>query len=81
MRLARPVYESMPPIYASIGALGLVIAYLDPEGLRTVVAFCIGMLMEVAALTVFLRRQDYRAKSREYAGTLVDLASLGLPRR
>jgi hypothetical protein len=81
MRLARPVYESMPPLYASIGALGLLIAYLDPEGPRTMVAFGIGLLMEIAALTVFLRRQDYRAKVREYAGGLVDLPSLDLPPR
>ncbi len=81
MRLARPVYESVPSLYASIGGVGLLIAYLDPEGPRTVIAFVIGMLMEVAALTVFLRRQDYRAKVREYAGGLIDLASLDLPRR
>jgi hypothetical protein len=77
MRLARPIYESMPPIYAVIGGLGFLVAYLDPDGTRTVVAFSIAVAMEIAALTVFLRRQDYRARSREYPG---DLPSLDLPK-
>ena len=68
MQLARPIYESMPALYAAIGALGLLAAYLDPVGPLEVVAFCIGMAMEIAGLTVFLRRQDYRARAREYAG-------------
>ena len=54
MRLARPVYECMPPLYAAIGGLGFAVAYLDPEGPRTVIAFLIALGMETAALTVFL---------------------------
>lgn len=73
MRLARPVYECMPPLYAAVGGLGFAIAYLDPEGPRTMIAFLIALAMETAALTVFLRRQDYRARSREYSGNLLDL--------
>jgi len=73
MRLARPVYECMPPLYAVIGAIGFGIAYLDPEGPRTVIAFLIAVGMETAALTVFLRRQDYRARIREYSGRILDL--------
>jgi hypothetical protein len=55
MRLARPVYESVPLIYALIGAGAGYISYLDPE--------------------VFLRRQDYRARSREYSGESIELPS------
>ncbi len=73
MRLSRPVYESMPPFYAAIGALGFAIAYLDPDGPQSVIAFVIALVMETAALTVFLRRQDYRARSREYSGHMLDL--------
>ncbi len=29
MRLARPVYESMPLVYAAIGGLAILLAYLD----------------------------------------------------
>jgi hypothetical protein len=33
------------------------------------------LIAEIAALTVFLRRQDYRALSREYSGEIIDLPS------
>ncbi len=75
MRLARPVYESLPLIYAAIGALGFLLAYIDPSVPRSVTAFTIGLLAQVAALTVFLRRQDYRDLSREYSGETIDLPS------
>lgn len=75
MRLARPVYEILPLIYVAIGALALLIAYFDPEGPRSVIAFAIGLLAQIAALTVFLHRQDYRAQSREYSGETIDFPS------
>jgi hypothetical protein len=75
MRLARPVYESMPLVYAAIGGLAILLAYLDPDGPRAVIAMCIGVAAEIAALTVFLRRQDYRELSREYSGETIDLPS------
>jgi hypothetical protein len=39
------------------------------------IAFGIGLLAEIAALTVFLRRQDYRAQSREYSGETINYPS------
>lgn len=75
MRLARPVYESLPYLYMAIGGLAIVVFYLDPVGPRAAVAFVIGVVVETAALTVLLRRQDYRALSREYSGETIDLPS------
>jgi len=75
MRLARPVYESLPLVYAAIGGVALLVAYLDPEGRQTAIALVIGLMAEIAALTVFLRRQDYRALSREYSGEVIDFPS------
>jgi hypothetical protein len=75
MRLSSPVYESVPLIYAAIGGLAILVAYLDPEGPQTVFALIIGLIAEIAALTVFLRRQDYRALRREYTGETIDLPS------
>lgn len=75
MRLSRPVYESMPLIYAGIGGLAILVAYLDPDSARTPVAVIIGLVAEIAALTVFLRRQDSRALGREYTGRDLDLPS------
>jgi hypothetical protein len=73
MRLASPIYESVPLVYAGIGGLAMLIAYLDPVGPRTHIAFAIGLIGEIAALTLFLRRQDYRARRREYSNAKLDL--------
>jgi len=75
MRLARPVYESLPYFYMAIGALAIFVCYLDPAGPRGVIAFILGVTVETAALTLLLRRQDYRALSREYSGETIDLPS------
>ncbi len=75
MRLARPVYETLPFAYACIGATGVFLAYVDPAGPRAVGAFSIGLIAEIAALTIFLRRQDCRALSREYSGETIELPS------
>jgi hypothetical protein len=75
MRLSQPVYESLPYVYMAIGALAIFLFYLDPVGTRAVLAFVIGLLAETAALTLLLRRQDYRALSREYSGETIDLPS------
>ena len=75
MRLARPVYESLPYLYIAIGGLAIFLFYLDPVGLHAAAAFVIGFFAETAALTLLLRRQDYRALSREYSGETIDLPS------
>ena len=75
MRLARPVYESLPYVYMAIGGLAIFLFYLDPVGPRGVIAFVLGVVVETAALTLLLRRQDYRALSREYSGETIGLPS------
>ena len=75
MRLSRPVYESLPYLYMALGGLAIFIFYIDPVGRRAAIAFVIGVVIETAALTVLLRRQDYRALSREYSGETIDLPS------
>lgn len=75
MRLARPVYESLPYLYMALGGLAIFIFYIDPIGRRAAIAFVIGVVIETAALTLLLRRQDYRALSREYSGETIDLPS------
>lgn len=75
MRLSRPVYETLPLIYVAIAGVAWLIAYMDHQTARSQLAFIIGMLAAIAALTVFLRRQDYRAQSREYTGETIELPS------
>jgi hypothetical protein len=75
LRLARPVYESLPYVYMAIGGLAIFLFYVEPVGPRAILAFVLGCLVETAALTLVLRRQDYRALSREYSGETIDLPS------
>ena len=75
MRLARPVYESLPLVYMLLGGLAFLISYLAGAGIGAKVAFLIGIATEVGALTLVLRRQDYRALSREYSGETIELPS------
>jgi hypothetical protein len=72
MRLSRPVYESLPLVYMAIGAVGVMVFYLDP-GIGGKIAFVIGVCAAIAALTLFLRRLDYRTLSREYSGETIEL--------
>jgi len=72
MRLARPVYESLPVLYMAIGMVAIAVFYLDP-GASGKAAFIIGLCAETAALTLFLRRQDYRELRREYSGGELEL--------
>jgi hypothetical protein len=73
MRLAKPVYESLPLFYVGIGLAAIVIAYFEPQRIRSIVAFVIGLLAAIAALTIFLHRQDRRAFGREYRGDSLDI--------
>jgi hypothetical protein len=75
MRLARPVYESLPYVYMAIGGLAIFLFYIGEAGLGKEIAFAIGVASEIAALTLYLRRQDYRALSREYPGQTSDFPS------
>jgi energy-converting hydrogenase Eha subunit A len=73
MRLSKPIYESLPLLYVGIGMAAIVIAYFEPQRIRSIIAFVIGLLAAIAALTIFLHRQDRRALSREYRGDNLDI--------
>ena len=68
MRLAGPIYESLPIVYAAIGAFAIVVSYVDAEAARAAVTFVVGVGAEIAALTLILRRRGYREMRREYSG-------------
>jgi hypothetical protein len=75
MHLSRPVYETLPLTYVAIAGFAWLIAYLDPGGARSAIAFIIGIAASIAALTIFLHRKDYRAQRREYNGETIDFPS------
>jgi hypothetical protein len=64
-----------------MGALAIFLFYLDPLGPRAFAAFTIGVVAATAGLTLVLRRQDYRALSREYTHQTFDLPSTTLRSR
>ncbi|MDE2305980.1 MAG: hypothetical protein KGL34_10495 [Gammaproteobacteria bacterium] len=68
MRLSGPVYESLPFVYAAIGAVAVAVSYLDVPGVRAAAVFLVGIAAEIAALTLYLRRRGYREMRREYSG-------------
>jgi len=68
VRLSRPLYESLPFVYAAIGAFAIGVSYVDPQSLRAAATFIVGFLAEIAALTLYLRRRGYREMRREYSG-------------
>lgn len=73
MRLARPVYESLPLLYVAIGGVAIWLSSVDPHALGGKVALVIGFASEIAALTVLLRRFDSRRLRREYSGLNIEL--------
>lgn len=68
MRLARPMYESLPAVYAAIGACAAFISYFESEDAAAGIAFVIAVAAEIAALTLYLRRIGDRELRREYRG-------------
>jgi hypothetical protein len=73
MRLSKPIYESLPFLYVGIGLAAIVIAYFEPQRIRSVIEFVFGLLAAIAALTIFLHRQDRREQSREYRSDSLDI--------
>lgn len=68
MRLPGPVYESLPTVYAMIGAVALGLSAIDTRDWRAAWTFSIGVAALIAALTIHLRRRDCRAMRRRYSG-------------
>lgn len=66
MRLARPVYESLPFAYVGLGWLALLVSYLNAGSVAGALAFCIGLIAQVAGLTIYLHRQDCRSWRSQY---------------
>jgi hypothetical protein len=72
MRLARPVYEILPFAYVAIGCVAILVSYFDGAGARAAFAFALGLAAQIAGLTLWLRRQDYRELRRRYSGEAID---------
>ena len=68
MRLSKPLYESLPWIYLSCGALALGAGYRLRTGAAATLVSLSGLLSIIAAVAVWLRRRDFRARNARYGG-------------
>lgn len=66
MRLSEPVYESLPYAYVGLGWAGLLLSYANAGTTGSVIAFVIGLLAQIAGLTIYLHRQDCRSRRIQY---------------
>jgi hypothetical protein len=71
MWLARPVYESLPYGYMTIGAGSLALSYWQQPGGGSAAAFALGCFVMIAGLVLLLHRQDRRRLLRDYPGVVV----------
>jgi hypothetical protein len=68
MRVARPIYESLPYAYIAIGfaSVGASFAWRVAEWSGYLAFF--GLVAIVGGLVLALRRRDYRIQKRHYGG-------------
>ena len=64
--LSRPIYESLPWMYLSAGALALLISYLQTSTALSLVLGLPGLLAVLAGVVVLLRRRSYRQLRAQY---------------
>ncbi len=67
MRLPRPLYESLPALYALAGVAALLFGYRLHAGAGSLLCSLSGLLALIAAAAIALHRRDYRAHRQEYA--------------
>lgn len=66
-RLATPLYESLPLLWALGGVACLGLSYWQSAAAWSGVVALAGLVLVIVAIAVWLRRRDYRATSAEYA--------------
>jgi hypothetical protein len=66
MRIANPLYESLPLAYVLGGIAMLYGSYRLHSGALSVVLMIAGGLGAIAGVAIWLRRRDFRAANVEY---------------
>jgi hypothetical protein len=64
--LNKPVYESLPALYAAIGATLVWLSYRHQDYWWSTLCALAGFLGLIAGLVVWMHRRDYRATSLDY---------------
>jgi hypothetical protein len=66
-RLSRPLYESLPWLYVTGGAVAVTVSYLMASRPLSLVLGLSGIVALTAGLAVWLRRRDFRELRANYA--------------
>ena len=72
MRLARPVYESLPYAYIGLGWVAMLLSYFNAGNRGGVIAFALSLFAQIAGLTLYLHRQDCRSLRTQYPCEIID---------
>jgi len=64
--LYKPVYESLPALYAGLGATLVWFSYRYQENWWSTLCALAGLVGLIAGLVVWMHRRDYRATSVDY---------------
>jgi len=72
MRVARPLYESLPYLYIAIGAASIGASFAWRVANWSGFLAFFGLVAMVGGLVLALRRRDYRIQKRHYGGDFGD---------
>jgi Flp pilus assembly protein TadB len=72
MRVARPLYESLPYAYMAIGAAAVVASFAWRVADGSAILAVFGVASIVGGLVLVLRRRDYRIQKRHYGTEFED---------
>ena len=64
MWLSRPIYESLPYLYLTAGAISLAASMYINHSYWPTICFATGLICLVAGLVVLLKLRDYRVTDR-----------------
>jgi hypothetical protein len=66
LQFSKPIYESLPWLYALAGAVLIAVSYQLHSGVLSVLLLIAGTLGLVGGAAIWLRRRDFRATHAEY---------------
>lgn len=64
MWVSKPIYESLPYFYLTVGAVALLASMYVSHWHWPAICFALGIFCLVAGLVVLLKRRDYRINAR-----------------
>jgi hypothetical protein len=70
MRVARPLYESLPYLYIVVGLAALAASFAWRVADWSGIMAAFGLVALVGGLVLALRRRDYRIQKRHYGSEL-----------